>query len=246
MAFAGWWIIVFLLAARSETFGQDKTNRGDSVVTRHFSVTPRFNSSGHFPYSGALINRNINFDVNLYYENRGYGFFVFKSWDLEDRHSIVNYLQPGIFKKIKFSPSFQLGVFFGYLFSQTTGFRDEDSDYYTAAVAYWMLTENLKLENTALFFDLTQSSKLANRFLLSWTIKSFRIDIYAWHRWVFEGAAHATSASLAVNLPRIRISEALSVQTTASYQGYLSEAKPDYAMRDGFLLTIGFPIEMRF
>lgn len=243
-AFAVWSILVFFLAPESPTFGQDKTHQEDSVVTRHFSVTPRFNSSGHFPYSGALINRNVNFDVNVYYENRGYGFFVFKSWDLEDRHSIVNYLQPGIFKKVKFSPSFQLGLFFGYLFSQTIGFRDGDSDYYTAAVAYWTLAENLKLENTALFFDLTQSSKLSNRFLLSWTIKSFRIDIYAWHRWVFDEGSHATSASLAVNFPRMKLSEVFSVQATASYQGYLTAAKPDYAMRDGFLLSIAFPVDI--
>lgn len=206
---------------------------------------PRFNSSGHFPYTGALINRNVNFDINVYYENRGYGFFVFKSWDLEDSHSFVNYLQPGIFKKVKFSPSFQLGLFFGYLFSQTSEFRDEDSDYYTAAVAYWTLTETLKLENTSLFFDLTQSSKLANRLLLTWTIGRFRIDFYTWHRWVFNAGQHATSASLAVNFPRIRISEVMSIQSTASYQGYLTAAKPDFAMRDGFLLSIGFPMEIR-
>ena len=247
MVSACWLMIVFLLVTVSAhaALGQGHPQHEDSIVGPDFSVTPRFNSSGHFPYTGALINRNVNFDINIYYEYRGYGFFVFKSWDLEDPHSIVNYLQPGIFKKLKFSPSFQLGVFFGYLFSQTSEFRDQDSDYYTAAVAYWTLAENLKLENTSLFFDLAQSGKLANRLLVGWGIKSFRIDFYVWHRWVFEEGLHATSGSLAVNFPRIRISEAFSVQSTASYQGYITSAKPDFAMRDGFLLTIGFPMEIR-
>lgn len=247
MAIACWLMVVFLLAAVTggAALGQAQPQQEDSIVGPHFSVTPRFNSSGHFPYTGALINRNVNFDINIYYEYAGYGFFVFKSWDLEDSHSIVNYLQPGVFKKLKFSPSFQLGVFFGYLFSQTSEFRDEDSDYYTAAVAYWTLMEDLKLENTSLFFDLTQSGKLANRLLVSWGIKSFRIDFYVWHRWVFDEGLHATSASLAINFPRIRISETFSVQSTASYQGYITAAKPDFAMRDGFLFTIGFPMAIR-
>ncbi len=216
----------------------------DSIPKSVFVITPRINSAGHFPFSGALLNKNLNVDLNIFYERNLYGFFIFKSHDIEDSHSYVNYLQPGIFKKFRLSSKFQLGAFFGYVFSQTSGFRDKDSDYYTAAVAYWTIVDQLKLENTALFFDLSQSVKLANRFLLSYGLKGFKIDLYVWHRVVFDADFHSTSASVAINFPKVIITNALSIQTTFSYQGYIARAKPDFALRDGYLFSIAFPLSM--
>ena len=207
-----------------------------------FLINPRFNSAGHFPFSGALINHNINFDINLFFEHKGNGFFLFKSQDLVDQHSIINYLQPGVFKKFTLAPKLRLGVFFGYLFSQTEGFKDKDSDYYSAAVAYWTITDHLKLENTALFFDLTQSVKLANRMLLSYNVRAFKFDFYLWERITFETNTYATSASLAVNLPKLKLTDAIFIQNTISYQGYLTSTKPDWALQKGLLVSVAFPI----
>jgi len=120
-------------------------------------------------------------------------FFLFKSFDLADAHSGVNYFQPGIFRKFELSSKVQMRAFFGYLFSQTSGFRDKDSDFYTAATTYWAIHPSLKVENTALFFDLAQSSKLANRLLLSYLWKGFKFDLFVWHRWELESQFHATS-----------------------------------------------------
>jgi len=231
--------------AMQEAFCQDGKQRGDSIVGPHFVITPRFHSAGHFPYTGALINKHVTADLNVFFEYQGYGFFVFKSLDIEDTHSIVNYLQPGIFRKVEFGPQFHVRLFFGYLFAQASGFRDGDSDYYTAAVGYWTITEKLKLENTALFFDLTESGKLANRLLVTWLLKNFRIDVYVWHRWVFASGVHATSSSIALNFPRIRLSDHVYIQNTFSYQRYITESKPDFAMRDGFLFSIAFPMTIR-
>lgn len=219
--------------------GQDSTKPKPT-----FLVTPRFNSAGHFPFSGALINKHPNLDINVFFEQKGNGFFIFKSYDLNDSHSIVNYLQPGIFKKFNLSSKLRLGTFFGYVFSQTEGFKDKDSDYYTAAVVYWTITDKLKLENTALFFDLSQSVKLANRTLLTYTLKEFRFDFYIWERVAFETNVYATSTSLAVNFPKIRLSDAIHIQNTISYQGYLTPAKPDWALRKGLLISVAFPISI--
>lgn len=180
--------------------------------------------------------------MNIYFEYKKNGFFIFKSIDLEDKHSFVNYLQPGIFRKFQLHSKFKLGTFFGYVFNQTYEFRDKDSDYFTAAVAYWTINDHLKLENTSLFFDLSQSVKLANRFLLNYKVKKFQFDVYVWHRVVFDSNSHATSASLAINFPRIRLTNKIAIQNTISYQGYLSHSKPDFAMRKGLLISVAFPI----
>lgn len=198
---------------------------------------------GYFPFSGAYINKNFNVDVNVFYEDRIFGFFLFKSVDLEDKHSIVNYFQPGIFKKIQFNPNFKIRLFAGYVFSQTQGFRDKgDSDYYTAAVAYWTINDKWKLENTALFMDLTTNPKLANRFVLNYETNSFRFDMYVWERVVFRTGELSTSASLSANFPPIEIGKRVAIQNTISFQSYLTQSKPEFAMRRGVLWQVSVPI----
>ena len=241
-------VVGFHVLVAMSGLAQDRVPERDTTAGPDFIVTPRINSAGHFPFTGSLINRHVNADLNVFYENRNNGFFVFKSHDLQDPHSIVNYLQPGIFRRIPITRKFYLRLFFGYLFSQTSGFRDRDSDFYTAGVGYWTLADNLTVENTALFFDLLQSTKLANRFLASWTPRTkvpFKIQLYVWHRLVFDSIHNSTSASFALNFPDVKLSHSVSVQATISYQGYISESKPAYARRDGFLASLAFPIVIK-
>lgn len=223
---------------------QIRTKKSDTLSSSVMIITPRFNSAGHFPFTGSLLNTNLNFDLNIFYERKHNGFFLFKSFDLVDAHSGVNYFQPGIFRKFEFGKKLQMRAFFGYLFSQTQEFRDKDSDYYTAATVYWTINDNLKVENTALFFDLSQSEKLANRLLVTYFWKGFKMDLYVWHRWELGNQFHATSASLAIGLPKIKITNSLSIQNTISYQGYLSAEKPSYAMQKGLLVSIAFPLNI--
>ena len=196
----------------------------------------------YFPFSGAYINKHVNADINIFYEDRIFGFFLFKSQDLEDPHSIVNYFQPGIFKKVQVSPNFKIRFFAGYVFSQTRAFRDKDSDYYTAAVGYWTINDRLKLENTALFMDLSLSPKLANRCVMSYEQDGFKLDLLVWERVVFSSGNMSTSASLSLNFPPIKLTRHVSIQNTVSVQSYLTKSKPEFALRDGVLFQVSVPI----
>lgn len=175
-------VLASLVLMSAFSNAQERKKRTDSLSSSVLIITPRFNSAGHFPFTGSLLNNNLNFDLNIFYEHKRNGFFLFKSFDLVDAHSGVNYFQPGIFRKFEFGKMLQMRAFFGYLFSQTQEFRDKDSDYYTAATIYWTIHDNLKIENTALFFDLTQSEKLANRLLISYFWKGFKMDLYSLFR----------------------------------------------------------------
>jgi hypothetical protein len=42
----------------------------DTTNKATFSILPRFNSMGHFPFTGALINHNLNFDLNIFYQKK--------------------------------------------------------------------------------------------------------------------------------------------------------------------------------
>ena len=218
--------------------------QGDTTTQTIFVITPRINSTGHFPFTGALINHNFNADINIFMERKGLGFFLFKSHDLEETRSIVNYLQPGIFTTARLSSSVSTRIFLGYLFSQANSFRDADSDYYTALTLYWQISKQLRLENTALLFDLRQKIKLADRLLLSWKSKLFKLDLYFWQREVFHEKDHSTSAMLGVTFPQLKISKSISLLFTSSYQRYLSNNRPGFALRDGFLFSLSMPIEL--
>jgi hypothetical protein len=224
--------------------GQPIQQAGDSSRTRmEWAITPRLNSAGHFPFTGSLVNQNINADINIFAESRNWGFFLFKSHDLQERNSLINYFQPGIFGNARLSDRIRLRFFVGYIFSQVHSFRDPDSDYYAAPVLYWTISEHLKLENCVLVYDIANNAKVANRFLVYWNGGKFRIDFYLWHRADFEDEQYATSAGLAINSPKFTLVGTAKAMLTASYQGYVSETKPGYARRDGFLFSLAFPVE---
>ena len=217
---------------------------GDTLRTRmEWAITPRLNSAGHFPFTGSLVSENINTDINIFAENRNWGFFLFKSHDLQERKSLINYFQPGVFLSGRMNDRIKIRFFVGYIFSQAHSFRDPDSDYYAAPVVYWTISEHLKLENCVLVYDIVKNAKAANRLLVFWNRSKFRIDFYIWHRADFDRRQYATSAGLAVNSPMFTLVGAAKLMITGSYQGYVSEKKPGYARRDGFLLSLAFPVE---
>ncbi len=233
-------VLVSMICFGSTVAAQDSTK-----ISTTLQVLPRMHSAGYFPFTGALLNHSPVFDVNVFYERKSLGFFVFQSIDLKDRHSYANYFQPGIFATWKLDSTFKIRGFFGYIFSQTQGFRDpNDSDYYAATTLYWDPTPHLSVQNTVLFYDYNINRKLANRLLISASYPKFKVDVFLWNRAVLAEKKQAISASLALTVP-IKITDKVSLQLTAAYMRYLTSYKPSFALDDGFIFTLGVPINVR-
>lgn len=241
---AAWCMLLAVFLATDISSVQAQQPEEDSTQRRTLTVTPRLNSAGHFPFTGALLNRNANADLTIFYQRRKNGVFIFQSVDLEDRRSYVNYLQPGVFRKFELGKTLQLGLFAGYVFSQTEWFSDEYSDFFAAPVVYWAIRPHLRLESTSLFFDMRQSLKLANRFLVSYSVAGFRLDGYLWHRVVFDTNVHALSASLALLLPKAPITSKVWLQSSISFFGYLTRARPEFARKNGLLFSVSIPMDL--
>ena len=227
-------VFVFLLIAL------DVSARKDSTTT--LQIYPRLHSAGYFPFTGALLNQNPVADVNVFYERKSLGFFVFQSLDLKDRHSYANYFQPGVFATWRMHPAFKVRGFFGYIFSQARGFRDADSDYYAAATLYWDPSKHLSIQHTVLFYDYNIQRKLANRLLISCAYSKFKVDLFLWSRTVLVEKCQAISASLAITFPIIKVGEKTSIHITSAYMRYLTSYKPSFALDDGFIFTLGVPV----
>lgn len=231
---------LILLCAIITAAAQDTTKSSTTL-----QILPRLHSAGYFPFTGVLLNRNPVADINIFYERRSLGFFLFQSLDLKDRHSYANYFQPGIFATLKLHSTFRIRGYFGYIFSQTQGFRDADSDYYAATTFYWDPTVHLSFQNTVLFYDYTIQRKLANRLLISVQYPKFKVDLYVWDRYVFAERKQAISASLALTFPTIKLSDKTSIQVTSAYMRYLTSYKPGFALDDGLIFTIAVPINVK-
>jgi hypothetical protein len=232
--------LLFSIAVNSQ--GQTKT---DSVKRYTLIISPRLNSAGYFPFTGAVLNHNANFDFTVAFEKNGYGFFLFQSFDLVDNASYINYFQPAAFKKFPVGNNLKIGVYFGYLFSQTNSFSDKgESDYFAALSQHWDINKKLRLENTMLFGDLTIQPKLINRLLLIYRVKKITLNFYLHERVIFETNDYSTSAAIGLDLPKLRIADKLSAQPGITYQHYLTKNKPGYALNDGLLLSLAFPIDL--
>jgi hypothetical protein len=213
----------------------------DSTSRSTVNITPRLHSAGYFPFTGALLNHHPVADVNISYENKMFGAFLFQSVDMVDAHSYANYMQPGVFASLKVHRNLRVRTFFGYVFSQTQGFRDSDSDYYTGAQVNWGLSKNFRAENTLLYYDFSHSKKVANRLLLEWSSGKFRVSLYVWQRTVLDEPFNSTSAALALAFPIIKLSKKVSLEFTSSYMGYLCRTKPDFALQKGVFFTLALP-----
>ena len=222
----------------------DVKAQGNRDSTRsNWAIIPRMHSAGYFPFTGALLNHNPVADVNVFFERKSWGFFVFQSVDLKDGQSYANYLQPGLFATKMLRPNMRLRAFVGYVFGQTTGFCDDDSDYYVAGQLNWTMPGNFRVENTLLFYDLTIGKKLANRFLVEWSPGKFRAGLYVWQRTELEKQFNSTSAALTVTFPIIKVTQKFSIEFSSSYMGYLSESKPSYALQRGAFFTLAVPLQ---
>jgi hypothetical protein len=217
---------------------------GDSTERPLFTISPRLHSSGYFPFTGALLNNNPVADVNIFYERKRFGFFVFQSVDLGDRHSYANYLQPGVFASMKVKPNLRIRAFFGYIFSQTQSFNDPESDYYAAVMVNWQVSRRFRVENTLLFYDFSISKKLADRVLLEYSTGKLRVSAYLWQRTVIDEEFGCTSGALAFTFPIIKLSTTASVELTTTYMGYLSQNKPDFAQQQGAFVTLAVPLNL--
>lgn len=215
----------------------------DSTARSTISITPRLNSAGYFPFTGALLNHHTNVDLNIVYQNKIFGFLAFKSVDFEESQSPVNYLQSALFKQLKIKESLSITIYAGYLFSQTQAFRDEkDSDYFGAFGTYWDVNKNLRIENIALLNDVSVQFKIVNRLSILYTFQKFRFDFSLHERYVPETKNSTTSTAFAINLPRIMLARHLSALSTITYQTYITPERPAYALKNGFLFSLSFPM----
>jgi hypothetical protein len=227
-----------------------KTNAQDSIANstkRTLILTTKLHSTGHFPYSGSLLNHHVNGDVSLFFQKQNWGFFVFKALDFEDLQSDVNYLQTAVFRKTNLTRSFSLTPYAGYLFLQNRAFADFGSDVFMA-LSTTVESQNLMIENTTLItnvFNKGYQRAMANRMEIRYAFKPMHVSWFIWHNMGLpDNGKQTLSTALAFRFPKVRWLAKIPLQSTLLFQSYLSNYKPDYAMRRGVVFSCVFPVAL--
>jgi hypothetical protein len=222
---------------------QNKKSHQDAYT---FEIVPSLHTTGHFQYTGAYVNNHLNADIQAYYERQGVGFLAFKSLDFVDAHTAINYLQIGAIKKWRVNKKVVIMPYVGYLFVQSEGFRDRDSDFWSAIKVEYKLNDQLTIENTMLLLNVVKTelgSSFNNRFKASVVLGQFEFEIYLWYKRNFDNAFKFVSGSTKILFPKIKIHPRFYIRNALAIQSYLSNEKPSFAQQRGILFSTTFPLD---
>lgn len=207
-------------------------------------ITARFHSVGFFNFSGRICSNTPAVDLNLVYENKGYGVTLFSAKDLTDNHSENNFTFGIVYKRIKVTDRFSLTPNVGVVMDGLSGtFGDR-----IFLISTFKVSPKLTIDETALFANILkpeESREWVNRirFIYSQT-NHIQFVMSSWHNnSVFDSAGYLSGAFQA-SYNRIAISNHVYLQTAVSF--FVMARSTDevpYQEKNGLLLTVGFSFE---
>jgi hypothetical protein len=242
--------IVLFIACRSE--GQparidsllrdsSRTETTHKVVKR---ITTRFHSIGFFNFSGRICSSTPAVDLNLNYENNGYGVILFSAKDLIDNHSENNFSFGIVYKRILLTKRFSIIPNFGVVMDERSG-AFGDRIFVTSS---FKVSPKLTIDETSLFANLLkpeESKEWINRvrFIYSHT-NHIQLVVSNWHNnSIFDRAGYLSGAFQA-SYNRIALSDHVYLQTAVSF--FVMAKNTDevpYREKNGILFTMGFNFE---
>jgi hypothetical protein len=205
-------------------------------------LTTRVHSLGVFSYGGMIANENPSFDVNITYERKQWGSFLFKAVDLYDVHSHYNFTLALAYCRIRPSQNISITPYAGFIAEQRKSIVDHDSDGMIILVTAFKLDEKFTLEHCGRFsntFFKTEWFDWLNRLRLLYSKEHIDVVISAWHNnKLFDHSTH-TSFGFTAGYGRIKISEKILLSTgiTGIMMTENSDEK-DLAAMNGLALTI--------
>jgi len=234
------------LVAALKTMAQQSVSKADKQ-SYSLSLTTKFHSTCHSPFSGIYLNHNFNTEINLSYKYKQIGAFITKNVDIADVHSPINYTTLGIYKTFHLSESVKVMPYVGYFLRQSYSFMDDHSDLWACLVVRFTLNRWLTIENTALIGNLVRhhsKASLANRLNATMLVGKFKVDAYAWYSHSFNSALHFVSTSLAITSPDWVITPSVSARLQVAMLQQVANEKPEGAMHRGVLISLIVPIDL--
>ncbi|MFM8740858.1 MAG: hypothetical protein ACKOC0_11735 [Cytophagales bacterium] len=190
-------IILFACTPLAAFAEADSTQSKKQTPSAHWRINSRMHSKGIFTYGGWLGSDNPTFDVNLIYERKKWGLFVFKGLDLVDHYTFYNFSLISVFKNIKVTNKVTVTPYVGSFLEQAKDFADKGSDAVCIVITTVRLHPQLTAEHMALFGNLILEPEFrdwVNRFRLTYTRKHLDVVTSLWHNnQVFDNSGYSTA-----------------------------------------------------
>jgi hypothetical protein len=208
----------------------------------HWHFTPRIQSLGFFVYSGKIGCENPTFDFNVNLEKNNWGYFFFKSIDMENIHSQNNFALTMVYRKLTIGQRLTVTPYLGFLIDQTHNIVGANSDVSLVLTTSYKLNEHWRLDNSAIFPPLMiepSSKDWTNRFRIIYRHEHVELTILSWHNnKIFDGTTYI-SEGFSAYYNKIKISEHAYLNTGITGLWMLDTSDEESnPKRNGVLLTL--------
>ncbi len=213
-----------------------KTSATTNPGTWNFSGA--FHSASLYFFTGSVDQSHPSFDALFIYDRKTWGGFAFKSLDLIDHKTGVNYAMAGIHKIFNVGPALVVTPTFGISLNQNYTLADKGSDFiFNLAIAY-KINSCFTVSNDAFFqnIGITKDYNWTNRLKLTYHQNDFYLSALLWER---DRAFHnpgylSTGVDAGYNIVRITGKSSLFIGISNIYM-----LQSDTPKRNGFMFNLG-------
>jgi hypothetical protein len=229
------------LAQTSVSIKGDSIEKNKKSQLYHIKSTVRLHNKGMFLYGGRLSTENPALYFNFTYSRPAWGFMLYKAIDLTDHTTNNNFTLATIFKNFNVSDRLTVTPYAGVFLEQLHSFADAGSDLMALAVITYKVNPKLNVEYMALIPNLVVETELldwVNRFRVLYTHKHWDVTGSFWHNNNVFDEANYTSAALTVGYSRVRLSESLNFNISATELAtFQTSNEEDAPTMNRFLVT---------
>lgn len=236
------WLFFLLHAGVSGSYAAANRTTADTIATAVSPVSWSFSGASHsaslYFFTGSVDQSNPSFDALFIYDRKTWGGFAFKSSDLTDHKTGVNYAMAGIHKIFNIGPAWSVMPTIGVNLNQNYTLADKGSDLvFDLAIAYKINT-HFTISNDALFqnIGITKEYNWTNRLNLSYHRNNFYLSVLLWERnRAFHNPGYlSTGLDMGYNIVRITGKSSLFIGISNIYM-----LQSDTPRRNGFMFNLG-------
>lgn len=160
------------------------TQKSPNPNSANWSFSGAFHSASLYFFTGTVDQSHPSFDALFIYDRKTWGGFAFKSLDLIDHKTGVNYAMAGIHKIFNIGQAWSVMPTIGINLNQNYTMADKGSDFIFDMAISYKINPHFTVSNDALFqnIGITKDYNWTNRLKLSYHQTDFYLSALVWER----------------------------------------------------------------
>lgn len=205
----------------------------------NWSLTALLHSESLYFFTGGVDQYDPSSDMLFVYDKGGWGGIIYKSFDLVNHNTGINYAMVVLHKHFYIGDNVQITPNIGVNLNQNHSVADKGSDLMGDLAVAYKLNNYFKVSNDAIFqnMGITKEYNWTNRIKLLYSEKDFYAAALLWDRnRVFHNSGYL-STGFDIGYTGIKLSSKSAIGFGASWIYMLQSDTP---RRNGFQFNLGF------